>query len=745
MGDGVYEGQFLALWRFTGVAFKANYKYLRVNTDNQCLDDFEYETVYNPDLLIDVDEVTETINDIAEILETFFGSLDELTNQFYDDIQDGNRDPEDAINDFINTLKDSISNNPNIPEEEKETLLYYVSSDDYREVLVEAVKDPTNYEVFNNNVITPLRNPNTDGGYYLTINGKKALKLDKKRIEDRFNVTSKWRDEVSIGNLDAYLEANRIRLYVLNDPNVNDYKISIKNFKSNGQSQNAANLYFDNAKTEREKDINFSHSTRSLSDIIVLFYNRPNVNEDYTSAVYEIELVRVTPNIAYKQGNVTRGLILKEDVNTVSLLGDKVLLCPVFLTGEDGELKSENIDKVISERNSSCFHLVDTILFNYEKQDVEVAMGWKEYTLGNESSIYEIKFSNENNNRIKGIIEHEQSPFATVARSNSNKNTGYYIEDFYSSFISPTSTLLNGNVNNADGINFGNSSPYKMPIVHYKGNVTDIMLQLAAVNDNGSGIRIINESEKLEYNIGDKPVMLGGERSVPITVKPQDKNTVDITDMYSNTRGKIEFRQISGEELPPILNIVTINGDPDGINDYIGFLDSVLTNINGIYSAMNIKWQRGRHIPINVSGFDRTIGISGNEGMKDNIIEILGNYDSKQYYMIVVSNLSSENDINGFTEYNERNGTNWFFVRNDLNSANEDANTYAHELGHCNGLHEYAVDIGLVAANKREAIINSPAQRETTNVMGYGRNKPLKDFFSWQIEIIRRLMKNRIE
>jgi hypothetical protein len=60
-----------------GVMFEANYSNLRVNTDNYCLDGFEWETVYNPSLLADVDAIKETVDVVTDVANTLTQEEDE--------------------------------------------------------------------------------------------------------------------------------------------------------------------------------------------------------------------------------------------------------------------------------------------------------------------------------------------------------------------------------------------------------------------------------------------------------------------------------------------------------------------------------------------------------------------------------------------------------------------------------------------------------------------------------------------
>ena len=108
------------------------------------------------------------------------------------------------------------------------------------------------------------------------------------------------------------------------------------------------------------------------------------------------------------------------------------------------------------------------------------------------------------------------------------------------------------------------------------------------------------------------------------------------------------------------------------------------------------------------------------------------NYRPNEYYMIIVPSLEGSK---GFTDPSM--SANWFVVERSY-----DSRVPAHELGHCNGLDEFAVNIGAISATNRGKAAGETTQRITSNVMGYGfgygSDLPLKDFYSWQIELIRK-------
>jgi len=94
--------------------------------------------------------------------------------------------------------------------------------------------------------------------------------------------------------------------------------------------------------------------------------------------------------------------------------------------------------------------------------------------------------------------------------------------------------------------------------------------------------------------------------------------------------------------------------------------------------------------------------------------------------------------VSGFAIYRG----NCFFVKSGCDDI-----TPSHELGHCNGLSEYVVDIGV--ATQQQAV-DQPMQYISSNIMGYAdgiHHTPvplLKDFYSWQISVIRERIKEQL-
>ena len=113
-------------------------------------------------------------------------------------------------------------------------------------------------------------------------------------------------------------------------------------------------------------------------------------------------------------------------------------------------------------------------------------------------------------------------------------------------------------------------------------------------------------------------------------------------------------------------------------------------------------------------------------------------YRPNEYYMIIVPSLEGSK---GFTDPSL--SANWFVVERSY-----DSRVPAHELGHCNGLDEFAVNVGEIPKEQRHDSTDKVVQRITSNVMGYnlgyGSDLPLKDFYSWQIELIRKNIEKQI-
>jgi hypothetical protein len=160
---------------------------------------------------------------------------------------------------------------------------------------------------------------------------------------------------------------------------------------------------------------------------------------------------------------------------------------------------------------------------------------------------------------------------------------------------------------------------------------------------------------------------------------------------------------------------------------------------------MNVAWQQGAQFVLNIAFDDEDLKkINGNDEDEklttiNRILVTLRSqpdYRPNQYYMFIVPGLATA----GFAPPNLTD--NCFFVKSSFyNDGNEVAP--AHELGHCNGLDEFAVDIG---AAVREKAIDAPMQYRSTNVMGYSRSssRHLKDFFSWQIPVIRKRINEQL-
>jgi hypothetical protein len=180
--------------------------------------------------------------------------------------------------------------------------------------------------------------------------------------------------------------------------------------------------------------------------------------------------------------------------------------------------------------------------------------------------------------------------------------------------------------------------------------------------------------------------------------------------------------------LSPTLNVVTINTDKMDEN-----MTTVVKDINAVYNTMNVDWQPGKKIRLDIENEFEKMSIN-NVPIKE-ILDMLKRhpeYKSNQYYMIILPISDNFGGLGpSFLD------DNWFFIQ-----AKYDIRHPSHELGHCNGLDEFAVNIGLVPSTNRNSSVNEDMQYRSTNVMGYSNELkppklPLKDFFSWQMQIVR--------
>ena len=127
--------------------------------------------------------------------------------------------------------------------------------------------------------------------YYITIDGKKAYKFDLKDFEEEFKNTK----ELDVSELNDYLKT--IELYVISSDKPR-YTISTQYVRNDVDKGNISELYFDNQQTQKTQDILFQSSTNPHSDGGAIFYSDGII----TYPIFRIKLTRITPNIAYKQG-----------------------------------------------------------------------------------------------------------------------------------------------------------------------------------------------------------------------------------------------------------------------------------------------------------------------------------------------------------------------------------------------------------------------------------------------------------
>jgi N-acetylmuramoyl-L-alanine amidase len=135
-----------------GVMFEANYSNLRVNTDNYCLDGFEWETVYNPSLLADVDAIKETMDVVADVVNIIGDKMSKLIDDLYENIK-LNKDINNSVNNFVNDMTEELNNidlsqlpefkdlSPEEMEQAKQELIETLNSDEFKEQFAEKLKE----------------------------------------------------------------------------------------------------------------------------------------------------------------------------------------------------------------------------------------------------------------------------------------------------------------------------------------------------------------------------------------------------------------------------------------------------------------------------------------------------------------------------------------------------------------------------------------------------------------------------
>ncbi|OFX18755.1 MAG: hypothetical protein A2041_12665 [Bacteroidetes bacterium GWA2_31_9b] len=552
--------------------------------------------------------------------------------------------------------------------------------------------------------------------YYISIDGKKALKIDIEKIEDEFDKTK----SLSIEELNNY-DFKTLQIFVLGSDK-NDFKLSSMYIKNGEIKGEMPRLVWD---IKKAKDINVSFKNINAGEESLYMYYTSETGEQIYP-VFNIEIVRIIPNIAYKQDALTNCIIREDKVtynitNEIELSGSKVSLRPVFFTyKEKGGVEDLT---TLFKRNELCSYLISSVKFQDEQVDPNLTLDWIEYSLSEDESNYEFIIGEES---VKGIIKKATfSPFVTIIRHKLNEETGYYIEDFYSTYfagVSPYPSLRDENNSMKSGDFDLLGVPFKIPIVQFK-NTCNVKLLLSDVP------RSQNPSP-LQYKLGNKIIELGKEFSI---LTPPSGNILDIKDVDDNIKGKIEFKQIIETQLVPILNFVTINTEESETS-----YSTVINDINAIYNTINVSWQQGNHIVLNVNP-PYSLTVNSDLSPILNALRAHVDYNPNQYYMIISPELD---DFGGYAGPSLED--NWFVIQKTY-----DKRVPAHELGHCNGLDEYAVNIGLLPASQRNQSSLKKMQYLTSNVMGYSKEgqsnaNPLLDFYSWQIPLLRQKISIRI-
>jgi hypothetical protein len=568
--------------------------------------------------------------------------------------------------------------------------------------------------------------------YYITVDGNKALEIDMKLIDAAFNQT---KNETKFP--DSSFKDRTLKLYIPRKES-NSYLISSVYIKRGEDKGIIPDVSLDKEKNSSQTvTFNLEHN----NEVIFIFYTSQVGDKIITNPVLKIELIRVSPNVAYKQdgSNGIGCIIEKNSTNGVvvtiksdkKLSGDNVSLCPVFLTlGEELSLSPNNITNAL-KRTELCLYLVESIAlegFDSEELNADKTLSkdkwgkWIDYTISNTESSCEIKVID--GTIIKASIKKEDAPLVTVRRHKSNNATGYYIEDYYMADTPSSSMCLRGiSAENTQRITL-EGSQYNVPIVHYR-DACDIQLHLVGIDG--------DEQSEAYYKIGNKQIKLGDVFTVnrnEIQALPGN-GILDITDATGVVKGKIEFRKrTESPTLRPILNIVTVNASKVGDS----YFQEIINRLNDVYGTINVSWQKGDAIGLALAEINdlQLENVRENKENRDIITDAVKKLSRNQYYMIIVPTLGEA--INGFTSGFDQN---WFFLKHGHGD-----NTPAHELGHCNGLDEFAINIGAwdPAIDKERDNPPQGFQYSSSNIMGYlniYNPIPRSDFYSWQIKKLR--------
>jgi len=552
-------------------------------------------------------------------------------------------------------------------------------------------------------------------GHYITVDGNVTEILSVKDLEDEA-------EKSALGNY----QLKTLNLYVVIEDEKNIYSISAIRVNRNERVLYDPSIVFG---SKREREISLKIENEYSYEEVIVYYNDPSRWEKPVPAL-RINVFPVIPNIAYRIGDKNDFLIKRgkrDDLptsNSIEIGVDEIEIKPVFLRRReytnnelklsDRDAEIENIQNVF-DRNKD--YLVKELKLNREAIVNEKLMDWTNFSINPGTNTIEITTVSGSTIEAK-INSNNTAPIVTVRRHVSNQETGYYIEDHYSSNVPASYRSIRKENEN---INTGNfdvlESPYKIPIIHYT-NQSDVRLLLTDVTNNSNSIPV-------QYIVDGQRVILGQQ----FHIQTQPHGTIlDIKDTDGNIKGHIEFRQITETPLEPTLNFVTINARESETNFSI-----VVSDVNAIYNTMNVFWQEGVHLILEVN--EPYI-----EDLQNKIVDVIidalrshPQYRKNQYYMIVSPQLND-----GFANYTLED--NYFFTPDIYDK--DSKRMPAHELGHCSGLDEYVVNIGLVPKEERNRAGGNRIQLNTSNVMGYSTNNI--DFYSWQILIIRQHIIERI-
>ncbi|MBP5458007.1 MAG: hypothetical protein J6Y37_16080 [Paludibacteraceae bacterium] len=423
---------------------------------------------------------------------------------------------------------------------------------------------------------------------------------------------------------------------------------------------------------------------------------------------------------------------LDESHNGISLNTENVRLYPLFLKRNvmlfDYELKNQ--EEIISLKEHAYF--IQKMKLNGEEitqipEYFSVSEGKNSYII-NGYEFYVEKRS-------------EEGGAVSVVRDKKDESFKYYIEENYVDKYYIGEKCV-------DVKNEGNVSVSRI-LYRSEEDLNGLSLYLTdrGVYDNSIEGNILGGEENheilhvLTYKVKNGDMIKEANLHSTINMESFDlSKDVEIETMNGEKKGVVRFeKSYEGEALKPRLNMVIVNETP---HEAIGEdLDKLIAALNEIYYVAGIEWQKGNLIKSTYTFSDR----EEEKVSVKNIAKRVNARNSEYYFIVYPGKLKTKGGAYGFALGV---GGNIMTVSKEGFNG-EDAfkmavQAVAHELGHNNGLDEFAIDFYNIDSVDRNNYIESQRTMNTTNVMGYRTGFQL-DFNKRQIKIMRESIKKRIQ